>query len=120
MNILIVEDDTAFLEMLSSRFKECGYEVDCAEDGLKALTALQQTRYDAVVLDVGLPVFSGIQVLLRTRKEGINKDAPILILSNRSLWKERVEALIAGANDYVCKPFAFSDLLSKVNNLLKS
>lgn len=114
MKILLIEDELKLLEILSERFKQQGNLVDVAENGRQALIALSQSTYDVVVLDLGLPIVPGIEVLKQVRTAHINQTTPILILSARNSWQERVQGLQAGADDYLGKPFEFEELHARI------
>ncbi len=114
MKLLIVEDETKLLEILKHRFQDSGALVDCSHNGEQALIALAQTKYDVVILDLGLPKVSGIEVLKTVRLNGLNQSTPILILSARNSWQERVQGLQAGADDYLGKPFEFEELKARL------
>lgn len=117
MRILLVEDDSFLATGLSLVLKDSGFLVDRAEDGVQADIALSSTAYDLVVLDLGLPLMNGLQVLRNLRNR--NNDVPVLILSARDQVKDRVSGLDAGANDYLTKPFDMSELEARIRALLR-
>lgn len=114
MKLLLVEDEMALLQNLKQRLSDLGCLVDGVENGEQGLVALEQTQYDLVILDLGLPKCSGLEVLQSVRQDGLNKNTPILILSARNSWKERVEGLNHGADDYLGKPFEFDELWARL------
>ena len=103
MRVLIVEDDSRLLTQLDQLLQRNGYSVDLADDGAKAMFLLEEHPYDLAIVDIGLPVMDGLEVIQKSRKQGI--DCPILILTARDRWQEKVEGLDAGADDYLTKPF---------------
>jgi len=119
MKLLLVEDETLLIANLKQRFTDMGALVDTAVNGEQALLAMSQCHYDLVVLDLGLPKLSGLEVLKSARLQGVNQATPILILSARNSWKERVEGLNAGADDYLGKPFEFDELWARIEALYR-
>lgn len=117
MRLLIVEDDPALGERLLARLKDAGYAVDLAADGIDGAHLGATEPYDAVVLDLGLPGKPGLSVLREWREAG--NTVPVLILTARDGWSERVTGLQAGADDYLGKPFHFEELLARVQALLR-
>jgi DNA-binding response OmpR family regulator len=117
MRILIVEDERRVASFVSRALSESAYAVDVAETGEKAIELAQRTSYDSIVLDVRLPGISGVQVCRELRDSGI--DVPILMLTARTLVEQRVEGLDAGADDYLTKPFAITELLARVRALTR-
>jgi two-component system response regulator MprA len=117
MRILVVDDDRAVRESLRRSLAFNGYQVDLAEDGQKALEAVDARRPDAMVLDVMMPRLDGLSVCRRMREAG---DAlPILVLTARDAVSDRVAGLDAGADDYLPKPFALEELLARLRALLR-
>lgn len=114
MRILVVDDDAQILKALRINFAARGYDVSLARTGPEALDVAAKIKPDLVVLDLGLPGFSGIQVI-----EGLRgwTDVPILVVSGRSDSADKVDALDAGADDYVTKPFAIDELLARIRAL---
>lgn len=117
MRILIVEDETALRDTLQTRFAESGFTVDVARDGEEGLFAGLEYPLDAAVVDLGLPKMPGLE-LIRKLRAG-RKSYPILVLTARDRWQDKVEGLQAGADDYVAKPFHFEEVLARVQALLR-
>jgi two-component system response regulator PhoP len=117
MRILIVEDENTLRGQLVSKFRQKGFAVDEAADGEEALFYAREYPLDVAVVDIGLPKLSGIEVIKRLRTDGI--EYPILILTARSHWQEKVEGLDAGADDYLAKPFHFEELHARVSALIR-
>jgi two-component system, OmpR family, response regulator len=117
MRILVVEDDADLNRLLCSALKEAGYVVDSAKDGEEGHFLGDTEPYDAVILDLGLPVMDGLKVLEKWRKAG--KMMPVLILTARDRWSEKVSGFDAGADDYVTKPFYTEEVLARVRALLR-
>jgi len=117
MKILIVEDEQKTGDYLKQGLSEAGFTVDLARDGTDGLHLALTENYDLLVLDVMLPGLDGWQVLQRVRQE--NKQMPVLFLTARDQIKDRVKGLELGADDYLVKPFAFSELLARVRTLLR-
>ena len=117
MRILVVEDDATLSAQLESGLKDAGYVVDTARDGETGHFLGDTEPYDAVVLDLGLPVLDGITVLTRWRADG--RIMPVLILTARDRWREKVAGFDAGADDYLTKPFIVEELLARVRALLR-
>jgi DNA-binding response OmpR family regulator len=117
MKTLIIEDDTKILEFLDLGLREAGYQVEHATNGLSGLEKIQKVAYDIIILDVMLPLMDGLTLLARIREEKIR--TPVLILSAKKSLEERVEGLQLGGDDYLVKPFAFSELLARVQALLR-
>ena len=112
MRILVVEDDDDISALLKRGFELEGYEVDCAANGELAIERAGQASYDSIILDVMLPGCSGLEVCRAVRE--MNDDSSIIMLSARDTVPDRIEGLGAGADDYVVKPFAFEELLARV------
>lgn len=117
MKILIVEDDTKTGKYLKQGLSEAGYVVDLGQTGPDGLQLALNEAYDLIVLDVMLPGMDGWQVLQGVRRAG--KDVPVLFLTARDEVTDRVKGLELGADDYLVKPFAFSELLARVRTLLR-
>jgi two-component system response regulator PhoP len=117
MRILIVEDDSRLLTQLDILLQKNGYSVDLADDGAKALFLLQEHNYDLAIIDIGLPVVDGFEVIQKARKNDVS--CPILILTARDRWQEKVEGLDSGADDYLTKPFHNEELLARINALIR-
>jgi two-component system response regulator PhoP len=117
MRILLIEDEAPLREGLTAQLREQGYAVDSAADGRTGLYLGQEYPLDAAVVDLGLPDLSGIEVIRRWRKEG--RKYPILILTARGRWQDKVEGLEAGADDYLVKPFHTEELLARLRALIR-
>lgn len=112
MRVLVVEDDKNLREQLSAALGDAGYSVDTADNGEDGQFLGETEPYDLAILDLGLPKVDGLSVLKAWRKDG--RTMPVLILSARDRWSEKVEGLDLGANDYVTKPFHMGELLARV------
>ena len=117
MHILIVEDETRLREDLQDRLRSNGYVVDVAADGEEGLYYGQEFPLDLAVIDIGLPKISGLDLVRRFRANG--RHFPILILTARRSWRDKVEGLETGADDYLVKPFRFEELQARLNALLR-
>ena len=117
MRILIIEDEPALRGQLKTQLSERGFGVDTAADGEEGLFMGRHHPMDLAVVDLGLPKLSGIEVIRRWRREGITQ--PVLILTARGNWTDKVEGLEAGADDYLVKPFQFEELLARINALVR-
>lgn len=117
MRILIVEDEPLLSQQLAEAADAAGYVVDCATDGERADFLARTESYDAIVLDLGLPRIDGL-TLLRTWR-GDNVVTPVLILTARSNWHEKVEGIDSGADDYVVKPFRMEEVLARLRALIR-
>lgn len=117
MRILVVEDDPDLARQLSEAFKEAGYAVDVANDGEEGHHLGDTEPYDAVVLDLGLPLIDGVSVLQKWRADG--HKFPVIILTARSQWSEKVAGFDAGADDYLTKPFHTEELMARLRALLR-
>lgn len=117
MHLLIVEDDVNLAKQLQNSLLNEGYVVDIANDGAQAHYMGEVESYDAVVLDLGLPVMDGITVLRQWRESKINM--PVLILTARDSWHEKVNGIDAGADDYLAKPFHVEELLARIRALIR-
>jgi two-component system response regulator PhoP len=117
MHILIVEDESRLREHLRDRLRKNGYVVEVAADGEEGLYYGQQFPLDLAVIDIGLPKISGIELIRRFRSNG--RHFPILILTARRNWQDKVEGLETGADDYLVKPFRFEELQARLNALLR-
>jgi two-component system OmpR family response regulator len=117
MRILIVEDESALARQLATALKDAGYVVDCAADGERGDFLAQTERYDAILLDLGLPKIDGLTLLGRWRDAGI--DVPVLILTARGSWHEKVQGIDGGADDYVAKPFRMEEVLARLRALIR-
>jgi two-component system OmpR family response regulator len=117
MRVLIVEDDPDLARQLKSAMSDAGYAVDHAPDGEEAQFLGDTEPYDAIILDLGLPKIDGVSVLERWRKDGIA--TPVLILTARDGWSQKVAGFDAGADDYLTKPFHTEELLARLRALLR-
>jgi two-component system response regulator PhoP len=117
MRVLIVEDEVALRDSLKDKLAEAGFTVDVASDGEEGLFAALEFPLDVAIVDLGLPKVSGLEVIRRVREQ--RKSYPILILTARDRWQDKVEGLQAGADDYVAKPFHFEEVLARVQALLR-
>ena len=117
MRILIVEDNTELARQIKSTLEHALYVADVAFDGDEGLFLGDTESYDAVILDLGLPKLDGIEVLERWRAGG--NRVPVLILTSRHTWREKVAGLRAGADDYLAKPFEYEELLARLEALIR-
>jgi DNA-binding response OmpR family regulator len=117
MRILVVEDEPAIASDISSVLSSSGYIVDIAADGEEGWFRASTDAYDAVILDLGLPKLDGLSVLKRLRDDA--SVVPILVLTARGAWLQRVEGIDAGADDYLTKPFEMEELLARLAALLR-
>jgi two-component system, OmpR family, response regulator PhoP len=117
VRILVVEDEAALRRQLDAQLRDAGYAVDSAADGEDGFFLGRENPVDLAVVDLGLPKLSGIDVIRRWRDAGRN--FPVLILTARGRWQDKVEGLNAGADDYLTKPFQAEELLARVNALLR-
>jgi len=117
MRILVVEDDADLSRQLKDALKDVGYAVDVANDGEEGHHLGDTEPYDAVILDLGLPVIDGVSVLQKWRADG--KKFPVLILTARDQWSEKVAGFDAGADDYLTKPFHTEELMARLRALLR-
>jgi two-component system OmpR family response regulator len=117
MRVLLVEDDKDLQRLLKKAMTEAGYAVDVAADGEEGHFLGDTEPYDVAILDLGLPKIDGVTVLERWRKAGRNM--PVLILTARDRWSDKVQGIDAGADDYLAKPFYTEELLARVRALLR-
>jgi two-component system OmpR family response regulator len=117
MRVLVVEDDPTLSDQIASALRQASYAVDTAHDGEEGEFLGDTEPYDAVVLDLGLPVVDGVTVLSRWRRNG--RKMPVLILTARDNWSEKVAGFDAGADDYLTKPFHMQELLARVRALIR-
>lgn len=117
MRILLAEDEKDLNEVIVKTLEKSGYSVDSCLDGREALYYLENTEYDAAILDIMMPGMSGMEVLKAIRSRG--STLPVLFLTARDSVSQRVEGLDAGADDYLVKPFAFDELLARIRVLLR-
>lgn len=116
MRLLFVEDDSELIASLKKPLKDAGYAVDVAEDGIEGEYLGNENIYDIAILDLGLPKRNGLEVLNNWRKE--NNKLPVIILTARDTWQERVDGFKIGADDYIGKPFHVEELLARITALL--
>mgnify|MGYP000250282088 FL=1 len=117
MRILIAEDDSRLLTQLDALLQQNGYSVDLADNGEHALFLIKEYSYDLAVIDIGMPKLDGFEVIKKARQADIT--CPILILTARDRWQEKVEGLDAGADDYLTKPFHDEELLARAKALIR-
>ncbi|NII11880.1 response regulator transcription factor [Oleiagrimonas sp. C23AA] len=117
MRILLVEDEAPLRETLAARLKRDGFAVDAASDGEEGLYLGREVPFDLAIIDLGLPKMSGMELVKALREEG--QRYPILILTARSSWQDKVEGLKHGADDYMVKPFHVEELLARINALVR-
>jgi DNA-binding response OmpR family regulator len=117
MRILIVEDEAKIASDLRAALEESGYVIDLARDGEEAWFKGDTESYDAVILDLGLPKLDGLSVLARWREGGVK--TPVLALTARDSWRDKVEGIDAGADDYLAKPFQMEELLARVRSIIR-
>jgi two-component system OmpR family response regulator len=117
LRILIVEDEPLLSTHLADALSQAGYAPDCARDGEQADLFVHTEAYDAILLDLGLPKIDGLTLLRRWREAGIF--TPILILTARGTWHERVQGIDSGADDYVAKPFRIEEILARLRALIR-
>ncbi|MBP7140484.1 MAG: response regulator transcription factor [Opitutaceae bacterium] len=116
MKILVVEDDPRLLRNLAEALREQGYAVDTAAEGIEGLYKAESTEYDAVILDVMLPGLDGWSILQRLRRK---RRTPVLMLTARDATSDRVKGLDIGADDYLVKPFALSELYARLRAVIR-
>jgi len=117
MRVLVVEDEAKLSKQLSAAVDDAGYAVDVAADGERADFLVQTENYDAVVLDLGLPKVDGLTLLRRWREAGLA--VPVLVLTARGSWSEKVQGIDGGADDYVAKPFRMEEVLARLRALIR-
>src|SRR5215475_7296006 len=117
MRVLVVEDEALLAGQLTSALRRAGYAVDHAADGERADLLGHDERYDAVVLDLGLPKIDGLTLLRRWRDSG--HAMPVLVLTARGSWHEKVQGIDGGADDYMAKPFRMEELLARLRALIR-
>jgi two-component system OmpR family response regulator len=117
VRVLVVEDETRIAGQLAKAIAGSGYAVDCAADGERADFLSQTERYDAIVLDLGLPKIDGLTLLRRWRDAGLA--VPVLVLTARGSWHEKVQGIDGGADDYVAKPFRMEEVLARLRALIR-
>ena len=117
MHLLIIEDDILLQRQLAERLSETGYTVETADNGTEGLYLGEELSLDIAIIDLGLPDMPGMDVIQKWRAQGLS--FPILVLTARGRWQQKVEALEAGADDYLVKPFQFEELSARLNALLR-
>jgi two-component system, OmpR family, response regulator len=117
MRLLVIEDDPDLNRQLVSAFSDAGYVVDAAKDGEEGHFLGDTEPYDAIVLDIGLPIMDGVSVLEKWRRAG--RKTPVLILTARDRWSDKVAGFDAGADDYVAKPFHMEEVLARIRALVR-
>lgn len=117
MRILVVEDEAAIRDRIADRLRTDGFVVDAAQDGKEGLYRATEFPLDLAIVDLGLPRLDGIELITRLRQRGIS--FPILILTARTRWQEKVEGLEAGADDYLGKPFHLEEMIARVRALIR-
>jgi two-component system OmpR family response regulator len=117
MRILVVEDEASLAKQLTSSISEAGYAVDHAADGKRADFLAQTELYDAMVLDLGLPKIDGLTLLRNWREAGLA--TPVLVLTARGSWHDKVRGIDGGADDYVAKPFRIEEVLARLRGLIR-
>jgi two-component system response regulator PhoP len=117
MRVLVVEDEGALRENLRRQLVEAGFNVDVAADGEEGLFAGSEYPIDVAIIDLGLPKLPGLELIRKLRAQ--DRRFPILVLTARDRWQDKVEGLDAGADDYVAKPFQFEEVLARLQALLR-
>ncbi len=117
MRLLLVEDEPVLRDQLANRLRKDGYAVDTATDGEEGLFYASEYPIDLAIVDLGLPKLSGIELIQRLRQLG--KDVPVLILTARNKWQDKVEGLESGADDYLAKPFHYEELAARIKALIR-
>jgi len=117
MRAIVIEDDQAINEQIVARLKQEGFAVDSADNGVDGLYLMQEYPCDVAIVDLGLPELSGMDVIKKIRADGSN--LPILILTARGRWQDKVEGLDAGADDYLVKPFHQEELMARIRVLIR-
>jgi two-component system response regulator PhoP len=117
VRVLLIEDDERLAETLAVQLRGAGFAVDLSVDGIDGLFLGEEYPIDLAIIDLGLPELPGLEVIRRLRKRG--RDFPILVLTARSEWQDKVAGLEAGADDYLTKPFHVEELMARINALLR-
>ena len=117
MRVLLIEDDPGLVETLSSHLREAGFAIDVSTDGIEGLYLGEEFPVDLAIIDLGLPELPGLEVIRKLRSRG--RDFPILVLTARTDWQDKVAGLEAGADDYVTKPFHVEELMARINALMR-
>ncbi|QYK01941.1 response regulator transcription factor [Shewanella psychrotolerans] len=116
MKLLLVEDNPLLVEELAKQLKQAGYVTDVTDKVSEADYLTKETHYDCIILDIGLPDGNGLDLLQKWRTQGLN--TPVIMLTARSQWHEKVEGFNAGADDYLGKPFHTQELLARIHALI--
>ncbi|RUM90252.1 MAG: DNA-binding response regulator [Thermovibrio sp.] len=119
VEVLLVEDDEVIGEMVKERLEDNGYYVDWVTDGKEAYDKLKEKKYDVVILDLMIPRIEGIELCRRIRKETINFDTPVIMLTALGDEDTKVKGLTTGADDYITKPFSIKELLARIEAVLR-
>lgn len=117
MRLLVVEDENDLREVISEYLEAAGYDVDTAENGKVGLDKAIQTAYDAIIMDIMMPVMNGLEALSKMRERDVL--SPILLLTAKSELDDKIQGLDAGADDYLTKPFAMKELLARVRSMTR-
>jgi two-component system response regulator PhoP len=117
MRVLLIEDDPRLVQSLGLQLRDAGYAVDVSTDGIEGLYVGEEFPIDLAIIDLGLPELPGLEVIRKLRERG--KDFPIMVLTARSDWQDKVAGLEAGADDYVTKPFRIEELMARINALMR-
>jgi len=117
MRAIVIEDDLDIQRQIVDRLKKEGFAVDSADNGTEGLYLLEEYPGDVAIIDLGLPELSGLEVINTIRKQGMN--IPILILTARGRWQDKVEGLDAGADDYLVKPFHHEEMMARIRVLIR-
>ena len=117
MRVLLIEDDARLVEALRKQLRDAGYAVDVSGDGVEGLYIGEEFPVDLAIIDLGLPELPGLEVIRKLRSRG--RDFPILVLTARADWQDKVKGLEAGADDYLTKPFHVEELMARINALMR-
>ncbi len=117
MRVLLIEDDARLQETLTTHLRAAGFAVDASSDGIEGLYLGEEFPVDLAIIDLGLPELPGLEVIRKLRERG--RDFPILVLTARSEWQDKVAGLEAGADDYLTKPFHVEELMARINALMR-
>jgi len=117
VRVLLIEDDARLVEALGRQLREAGFAVDVSSDGKEGLYFGEEYPIDLAIIDLGLPELPGLDVIRRLRERG--REFPILVLTARSQWQDKVAGLDAGADDYLTKPFHVEELMARINALMR-
>ncbi|MDL2196974.1 response regulator transcription factor [Shewanella algae] len=116
MKLLLVEDNALLVEELAKQLKQAGYVTDVTDKAIEADYLVKETQYDCIILDIGLPDGNGLKLLEKWRQQGLT--TPVIMLTARSQWHEKVEGFNAGADDYLGKPFHTQELLARLQAII--